>query len=396
VSEHSLLGASGAHRWLACPGSFNLTRQAPARPSSIYAARGTLAHTYIEEAITDHQINDTPLVIPETEAGSLRQVEQHVIEVDEDFVAGVNLMLDYVGQQIARGRFVRAEFRVALDAYFADTDFKPPVRMFGRVDAAFHDKAELEIVDFKNGVGILVDPKDNAQMLFYAAGVLVELDDPDRDPIERVTLTVVQPHARTPEKIRSVTLDVLDVVMWVDDVLIPGVQRAAAPDAPLVPGPWCRFCPASFACPELYQKAVAVAQRDFSDDGISLPSDPAVLGKWLTIADQAETWIKALRAFAVEQLEKQVRVPGWTLGPTRPVRRWADEKRTGGLVLQNGFTLDEAYDVSLRSPAQIEKLMKARRKEDLWRRTFAPLVESHSSGVKLVPNDIASDFPEEG
>jgi hypothetical protein len=139
-----------------------------------------------------------------------------------------------------------------------------------------------------------------------------------------------------------------------------------------------------------------VAQRDFSDDGISLPSDPAVLGKWLTIADQAETWIKALRAFAVEQLEKQVRVPGWTLGPTRPVRRWADEKRTGGLVLQNGFTLDEAYDVSLRSPAQIEKLMKARRKEDLWRRTFAPLVESHSSGVKLVPNDIASDFPEEG
>lgn len=137
-----------------------------------------------------------------------------------------------------------------------------------------------------------------------------------------------------------------------------------------------------------------MAAHEFSDDGISMPSDPQKLGEYLAVAERAETWVNALRAFAVEQLKSQVRVPGWGLEPTRPVRRWTDEKRVGDLLLKQGLSLDEAFDVSLRSPAQIEKRLK--HKSDVWRRSFAPLVESHSSGVKLAHTDIASDFPEEG
>jgi hypothetical protein len=137
-----------------------------------------------------------------------------------------------------------------------------------------------------------------------------------------------------------------------------------------------------------------MAAREFSDDGISMPSDPAKLSEYLVTAERAETWIKALREFAVEQLKAQVRIPDWSLEPTRPVRRWTDEQRVGDLLMKKGLTLEEAYDISLRSPAQIEKKLK--RKGDLWRQTFAPLVESHSSGVKLAHADIASDFPEEG
>jgi hypothetical protein len=97
----------------------------------------------------------------------------------------------------------------------------------------------------------------------------------------------------------------------------------------------------------------------------------------------------------VEQLKAQVRIPDWGLEPTRPVRRWTDEQHVGDLLMKKGLTLEEAYDISLRSPAQIEKKLKG--KGDLWRQSFAPLVESHSSGVKLAhANAAATDFPEEG
>jgi hypothetical protein len=382
---HSLLGASGAHRWMHCPGSFRLTQQAPPRPPSIYASRGTLAHTYIEETIT---AGDNSM--PDLEVGTIRQVGQHAIEVDQDFVDGVNLMVSYVNGRQDDGAGYYIEFQVSLDPYFRAAKFKPPVPMFGRVDAAFIEPKLLEIVDYKNGSGILVEPRDNPQMLYYAAGVLVNLS---QHSFNQVRLTVVQPHARTVEKVRSWTLSALDVQMWVDDELIPAVERCAQPDAPLVLGPWCRFCPAAFTCPRLAEEANKMAAREFSDDGLSLPSDPTKLGEWLTIAERAEVWIKALREFALEQMQRQVPVPGWSLGPTRPVRRWTDERRVGELLMARQFKLDQVYDVTLRSPAQIEKLLG---KGKMWQQSFAPLVESHSSGVKIVHNEIASDFPEEG
>jgi hypothetical protein len=303
----------------------------------------------------------------------------------------VNLMLDYVDQRVGKGEAFRAEFQVTLDDYFRGRP-APPVRLFGRVDLAIGSRSRrlLEVVDYKNGSGILVDPANNPQMLYYAAGVLRQLEF----PVDTVMLTVVQPHARTLQKIRSWTVDALDILMWVDEKLIPAVDACAQPDAPLVMGPWCRFCPASFTCPKLAAEANAMAAREFSDDGISMPSDPAKLAEYLVTAERAETWIKALREFAVEQLKAQVRIPDWGLEPTRPVRRWTDEQRVGDLLMKKGLTLEEAYDISLRSPAQIEKKLK--RKGDLWRQSFAPLVESHSSGVKLAHANAATDFPEEG
>jgi hypothetical protein len=391
VGAHSLLGASGAYRWMHCPGSFRLTQQAPPRPPSIYASRGTLAHTYIEEILDGYCAGVNKLAVPDSEVGTVRQVGPHAIEVDQDFIDGVTLMVDYVDQRVTGAAF-RAEFQVVLDAYFKHHSRHPPVRLFGRVDLAIVKEAQrfLEIVDYKNGSGILVDPTNNPQMLYYAAGVLLQTPF----PIETVMMTVVQPHARTLQKIRSWTVDALDILMWVDEKLIPAVDACAQPDAPLVMGPWCRFCPASFTCPKLAEEASKMAAREFSDDGISMPSDPAKLSEYLVTAERAETWIKALREFAVEQLKAQVRIPDWSLEPTRPVRRWTDEQRVGDLLMKKGLTLEEAYDISLRSPAQIEKKLK--RKGDLWRQTFAPLVESHSSGVKLAHADIASDFPEEG
>jgi hypothetical protein len=402
LPAHSLLGASGAYRWLNCPGSFRLSRSAPARPASIYAATGTLAHRYIEEAITQTPPG-TRWHVPDTEAGAQIQVERHVIEVDQDFIDGVNLMLDYIWDRSLQYSMFGAEFTVRLDSYFVQANIKPPTRLYGRTDLVMVDKPRrlLEVVDYKNGAGILVEVENNPQMLFYAAGVLAELGQKFSDlVIDTVKLTVVQPHARSVEKIRSWTVDALDVLLWVDEVLIPGVQRCAQPDAPLNPDPyWCQFCPASHTCPALIDKANQMAKHAFTDDQddplSTLPSSPEKLAEALDLADQAETWIKALRAYATEQLKAQVRIPNWGLVPTRPVRRWTELGVSQ--VETNLVTLGlarEGHRSELLTPAQMEKL--ARRKGHTWDAWFGPYVESHSSGVKLARTDRAdaADFPE--
>ena len=257
---HSLLGASGAYRWLNCPGSFQLSVAAPPRPSSIYAATGTLAHDYIENALaTAVTFGQRPGTCKVTPGDPTAEVEGHTITVDQDLIDGVNLMLDYVEGAAHQSDWVRCEFQVELDDYFLPSQ-PPPVPMFGRVDVAMLDLQTdtLEIIDYKNGSGVFVTVKDNPQLLYYAAGVLRQLPKHQLRRLRRIKLTVVQPNAPGSDPVRSWQITPVDLLMWVDEVLVPGVEACAQDDPPLVPGPWCRFCPAIHVCPKLH----AGRQRD--------------------------------------------------------------------------------------------------------------------------------------
>ena len=97
-------------------------------------------------------------------------------------------------------------------------------------------------------------------------------------------------------------------------------------------------------------------------------------------------WINALQAYALEQLQRQVRVPGWELVPTRPTRKWVDDEKTVAGTLQLFDVPDDViWETRLRSPAQIEKAMgHGARFRELWNGQLSgTLVESKSSGVKL-------------
>jgi hypothetical protein len=232
---------------------------------------------------------------------------------------------------------------------------------------------------------VRVNPRENPQLMYYAAGVLAQLLPNQQRTLRTVKLTVVQPNAPGTEPIRSWEIDAIDLLMWVDDVLVPGVHACKQDDAPLVPGSWCRFCPALPVCPRLRQDAVAMAKRDF-DDAL-MPDDPAELAYNLDVAERAVLWATALQAHALDQLKHQVRIPGWEMVPTRPTRRWKlDEPSVAGALDQRGLSDDVIFETRLRSPAQIEKLARRVALDDL--------IESVSSGVKLnrVKSDPREDF----
>jgi hypothetical protein len=404
---HSLLGASGAHRWLNCPGSFQLSVAAPPRPSSIYAATGTLAHQYIEiatQSALSAGLRPGQVGIDDKELGTSWDLEGHSITVDQDLIDGVNVMMGYVHHAALGSDWVRCEFQVELDDYFP-VDHPPPVVMFGRVDVALLDLAHgvLEIIDYKNGAGVFVTVKDNPQLLYYAAGVLRELPANQLRRLKTIKLTVVQPNAPGSDPVRSHEITPVDLLMWVDDVLVPGVHACAQDDPPLVPGAWCRFCPAIHVCPQLQQDANEMAKRDFADH--ILPDDPDELARNLDIAERAGLWISALRAYAQEQIQRQVRVPGWELVPTRPTRKWIDDETTTAAALSTlGLGPDTIYETRLRSPAQIEKMTRPGKfvrvgtGPPVGHLSLASLIESKSSGVKLVRThnpDAAKEFSDD-
>jgi hypothetical protein len=311
--------------------------------------------------------------------------------VDQDLVNGVNVMLAYLPHPSAVD-WMGVEFRVDLAGYFLAP---PPVNVFGTVDAGLAVRETLEVVDYKNGAGITVSAIENPQLLFYGAGALAHLPPAQRDRVRHIKLTIVQPHASGVAPIRSWEIDVIDLLMWVDDVLVPGVEACAQPDAPLNPGTWCRFCPVSHACPKLMADALEMAKAEFDD----IPPEPDALATALDTAERAELWIARIREFAVDQLQHQVRIPGWGLIPTRPTRKWlAPDADIVRRLVDLGVDIEEVWEERVRSPAQLEKLLHRSRKGRVIWDQARMMVEARSSGVKLgrdVSTDAGEDFLDE-
>jgi hypothetical protein len=359
--EHSDLGPSALSRVLACPGSFMLSQRpevkALTRRASVYAARGTVAHR-VAEGVLEGQ---DPTMGVTTQAG-------HDIDVDDAMVAAVNIYTELVETFIALSDWHVIEQRVSLDEYWHEVGEVPPIPIFGTTDfAGYHASIRLlRIIDYKHGSGVFVKVEENPQPLAYAAGALRLCPG----PVSEIEITIVQPNAPG-APIRTARISIIDLLLWVREVLMPGIARAQAEPDTYVAGSQCRFCPGAALCPLIAQAASEEAMQQFKDTG-----SPEELARALDRAELAELWIKSVRELAKSQLEEGVELPGWTLVPTRPVRSWDNPDEVSRMLA--AFDDDEVYEVKLRSPAQLQKWLPGA----TWK-----LVEAHvqhvSSSTKL-------------
>jgi hypothetical protein len=92
-----------------------------------------------------------------------------------------------------------------------------------------------------------------------------------------------------------------------------------------------------------------------------------------------EDYIKELRALAFQMLENERPVPGYKLVAKRGTRQWVDEARIEAWADANG--VEEAYDTKIKSPAQLEKVLKKTTLD-----FPSDLVVSISSGSTLAPD----------
>jgi hypothetical protein len=96
-------------------------------------------------------------------------------------------------------------------------------------------------------------------------------------------------------------------------------------------------------------------------------------------ADMLEDYIKELRALAFQMLENERPVPGYKLVAKRGTRQWVDEAKIEAWVDANG--VEDAYDTKIKSPAQLEKVLKKTTLD-----FPSDLVVSISSGSTLAPD----------
>jgi hypothetical protein len=335
------------YRWSACPGSIRMCAGVKEQESA-YAKEGTLAHEIAAEVLQNKgwRKNTDPAM------------KQHL---------GL-----YISALRSEGFDRRKPFHLIEHRFDLSMVFPG---MFGTADAViWHpEKLLLQIFDLKFGAGIPVVVRGNKQLLYYALGALMSLGLPAKE----VEIGVVQPrcphidgHVR---KWRLPAIELLDF----EAELVEAAKRTQDPNAPLISGDHCRFCPASATCPQLFSSAQALAVQDFSP---ATDYNPVDLGLVLEKIDVFESWCHNVRAFAYSEAQRGRVPPGWKLVEKRPTRQWKSDVTATALGKKFEKTDTAFLEVpSLKSPAQVEKLID---KSELI--LLEQFYEKKSSGTKLV------------
>lgn len=375
MSKHAKLSPSGSSRWLHCPGSVNLIDTLPKEqknPESVYAAEGTKAHALGENCLKK---NMTVCSDPH-----------------------VQVYLDYIWDRVNIGTQLLIEEHCSLEYLGV------PGLGGGTTDAGLinKEKRNVEIVDYKHGQGVVVEPKDNTQEMEYGLGLIEKFN---LYKFDTVTLTIVQPRAFHPDgPIRSHTMTMQELQDWCSNTLVPIATSTIYHDAPLIPGEsQCRWCPAAKVCPALHKRTQEVAQIEFADlaETNKLPSTEALtpeqIGRVLEYAEPIRTFLKEVESYAKHLVDQGTPLDGYKLVRKITRRKLTDDAEDH---LWSLLRDDEIYEKKVLAMSKIEKSLKenypGKYKELMDRVTTKPegevILAKESDRRKEVQPAIVNDF----
>ncbi len=389
---HATYSASGAARWLGCPGSIKLSESAPEQPESPYAAEGTEAHTCLEFILKNG--------MKKPDAVKRLALKKYSADMVNHAIAAAEWIWGYAPE----GSEILCETVVDSSPFCGEGQF-------GTVDCAVVDEfSTLTVIDYKYGFN-LVDPAGdnglgNPQLVYYALGISHQYDH----NFEKVSLVVIQPRAYTEsgETVRIHTMSVDELLLW-GDTFKNGVYLSEQPEAPLAAGTWCKYCPATVICPAIKDRSMEAAKIAFSDElGLIRVPDPKLiqvpnLSTILNACDRLEDWIEKVREHAVHVLRRGEHIEGFKLVDKRSTRRWKDEAKVAKAAAAE-FGEVAFSEPELLSPAQLEKTVKKHLgiNADRFAKWMAKNTTNESSGTTLVRdtdkrpavNSIATIFTE--
>ena len=385
---HARWSASATAANWTCAGRMAMVSIAPDQKDSIYAAEGTAAHEISEKALRGDK--DCHVYI-----GDVLKVGNFEIEITEEIADSAQTYVDYVVEQ-SKDALLFLEERYTLD------DLDPPFEAGGTCDAVIlnANSGILEVVDLKHGKGI-VDVNENKQTRTYALMALLNAPKELSSKIDYIKVTIVQPRAYHKDgRIRSETFHLAELIEWTAELLkAMGRSKVALEAFDKINGSrtlfdeWaekslttgnCAFCPAEGMCPARRKKALSVAPeiaRTWFED-VTLETAPMIsntvpalspdeLSHILDGLEMLEDWIKAVRASAHATAEQGIKIPNYQLVEKIGNRKWAadEEKIISDLKSKIKLSDDQIFQKKLSSPAQVEKIIGAKRKgelENMW------------------------------
>ena len=309
MGAHAILSASSSNRWIHCPPSVRLC-QKYADEASPYALEGTSAH-----ALAEYKLKKLLGLDIKDPTEDLDFYDEEMDELTEGYAS-------YVTEVISRyeSPAVFVEERLNLSDYVKES--------FGTADCVVVGGKELHVIDLKYGQGVLVDAKENTQLMLYGLGALTLFDG--IYDIEEVILHIYQPRRCN---ISTYEIKKIELYEWGETVR-EIAEKAYRGEGEFSFGEWCIFCKAKNKCRKRAEENLKLAQEEFilppelSDDEIE---------EILPRLDEMEQWVKDIKAYALERAMKGHRWKNLKLVEGRSNRKYRDEDEVVKKVKELGF-----------------------------------------------------------
>lgn len=363
--SHAVFPPSAAHRWMRCPGSHAACKDIKSTDSQ-YSVKGSFAHDIAAKCLLEDR-DPTEFI------GGEKTGPNGPIVFTKELAAGVQDYINVVNGLLLLGGELQIEQKVALSE-----------DCWGTSDALVWQPKVLDVVDLKMGEGVFVPAEDNEQLLLYA---IMACQDRGIDPstLDAIHLHIVQPLYHSGEKHRTATVTPADLAAFRGEV-VTAIAACKAPNAPLVAGDHCRFCPVRSNCSALRASALDAVKDLLPDLDPTIPANvPPMLESLsaehlstvLRNVGHARAWLKAVEQHAYSRLVAGQPVPGFKLIEKVGNRQWMNEKVAAATLQALG--VDPFAPPKILSPAQAEKLSPAA-KAQVASLTIRPI-----TGLSMVP-----------
>ena len=338
-TKHAFLSASASHRWLNCPPSAKLCESLPDQTSS-FAQEGTDCHelcAYLVEKAIGKDVKDP------TE--NLTYYNAEMQNCAEEYCS-------YVLEQLEEARKYCADPMVFIEQRL---DFSRWVENgFGTGDCLILADQVLQIIDYKHGLGVLVESDHNSQMMCYALGALEAFDG--IYDIDRVTMTIFQPRR---DNISTWSCTKEELLKWADEVLAPTAALAYEGKGEFKAGEHCQFCKVKATCRKRAEFNLELAQYDFAmPDTLDEMEIAAILEK----VDQLIAWGNDIKDYALVQAQAGTHFEGWKIVEGRSNRKFTDEAAVATAVTEAGF---DPYEKKLLGITAMSSLLGKKQFDEL-------------------------------
>lgn len=331
MTEHAILSASTAHRWLVCTPSARLELDEAQDECSVYAAEGTAAHKLAEIKLS-YRFGKISLSEYTDEIKEFMSNPDYVKYYNKEFEEYVDEHVEYVVDVTKE----LTNFHIYFELRVSFANVVP--QGFGTADVVIVTEDTIHIIDLKFGAGVPVSAINNPQLRLYGMGTL------NLFPNTRyIKMTINQPRLESRD---TETLDKKTLLDWSFNYVMPRAEEAIKGEGHLhATADACKFCKLKAKCKERADMQLAVAQREFSivDQKKNLVQNLSVeqIANILEIAPLFIDWFKDVQSFALGQLAAGVKIPGYKLVEGKSNRIITDETKVKEILLEVGFTEDE-------------------------------------------------------
>ena len=347
---------SGADTWMSCWGqpayieTLNIVST-----STFYAEEGTVAHALGSDVLLGK------IDAPNSRLGDIIATDSGDVEINLDMIDAVEAYVDEINKA-TKGNVLIVEEKIDCSEVLGQD-------RTGTGDAIIvHSrKPTLEIHDYKHGKGVEVFARMNKQMMIYGASFIKS--NPHLGPFDRIKLTIHQPRIKEAPDVWTVSYDNLMRFAAHTLKMATKADNAIAGEG-LFPGEkQCLWCDGKATCTELQNEIASVFDDlDPLFDTVTLPDDAEDLAERYERVPLVEMWCKAVRAAGFATLDRGGDLPGYKLvSGRRGKKTWVDRKQAVKALRSMRLRRDEIYDLVLKSPTKILKMLSEGRKLKLER-----------------------------